>query len=45
MECAALSRWVIGCAIDMHQELSPGLLESTYEQRLALCARTQASSR
>ena len=35
MEFDALSRKVIGCAIEVHRELGPGLLESTYEQCLA----------
>jgi GxxExxY protein len=30
-----LSNVVLGCAIAMHRELGPGLLESTYEQCLA----------
>jgi GxxExxY protein len=30
-----LSNKIIGCAIDVHRELGPGLLESTYEQCLA----------
>ena len=30
-----LSYRVLGCAIDVHRELGPGLLESTYEQCLA----------
>jgi GxxExxY protein len=30
-----LSRRVIGCAIEVHRNLGPGLLESTYEQCLA----------
>jgi GxxExxY protein len=30
-----LTQRVIGCAIEVHRELGPGLLESTYEQCLA----------
>jgi len=30
-----LSNKIIGCAIEVHKELGPGLLESTYEQCLA----------
>jgi len=30
-----LSKKVIGCAIEVHRVLGPGLLESTYEQCLA----------
>jgi len=35
MEFDELSRSVIGCAIEMHRNLGPGLLESTYRQCLA----------
>lgn len=35
MEFDKLSNRVIGCAIEVHMQLGPGLLESTYEQCLA----------
>ena len=35
MEFDALSNRVIGCALEVHRNLGPGLLESTYEQCLA----------
>jgi GxxExxY protein len=35
MEFDELSNKVIGCALEVHRELGPGLLESTYEQCLA----------
>ncbi|GKT07874.1 GxxExxY protein [Desulforhabdus sp. TSK] len=35
MEFDALSSRVIGCSIEVHRALGPGLLESTYEQCLA----------
>lgn len=35
MEFSELSNRVIGCAIEVHRELGPGLLESTSEQCLA----------
>jgi len=35
MEFSALSNRIIGCAIEVHRILGPGLLESTYEQCLA----------
>lgn len=34
MEFDQLSKQVIGCAIEVHRELGPGLLESTYEKCL-----------
>jgi GxxExxY protein len=35
MEFDDLSNRVLGCGIEVHRELGPGLLESTYEQCLA----------
>jgi len=35
MEFDELSRKVIGCALEVHRNLGPGLLESTYRQCLA----------
>ena len=35
MEFDSLSKRVIGCAIEVHRELGPGLLESAYERCLA----------
>jgi len=35
-----LSNRVIGCALEVHKHLGPGLLESTYEQCLAHELRT-----
>jgi len=35
MEFDKYSKQVIGCAIEVHKTLGPGLLESTYEQCLA----------
>jgi GxxExxY protein len=35
MKFEEISNRVIGCAIEVHRELGPGLLESTYEQCLA----------
>ena len=35
MEFDELSNRVIGCALEVHRHLGPGLLESTYEQCLA----------
>ncbi|MBU4344129.1 MAG: GxxExxY protein [Desulfobacteraceae bacterium] len=35
MEFDELSNQVIGCALEVHRNLGPGLLESTYEQCLA----------
>ena len=35
MEFDGLSNRVIGCAIEVHRALGPGLLESAYEQCLA----------
>ena len=35
MEFDQLSNRVIGCAIEVHKTLGPGLLESAYEQCMA----------
>lgn len=35
IEFDELSNRVIGCALEVHRNLGPGLLESTYEQCLA----------
>ncbi len=35
MKFDELSNKILGCAIEVHRELGPGLLESTYEQCLA----------
>lgn len=35
MKFDSLSHKVIGCALEVHRTLGPGLLESTYEQCLA----------
>ncbi len=35
MNFSSLSNQVIGCAIEVHRALGPGLLESTYEQCMA----------
>jgi len=35
MEFDELSNKVIGCAIEVHKQLGPGLLESTYERCLS----------
>jgi len=41
MEFDALSNKVIGCALEVHRYLGPGLLESAYEQCLAIELSTQ----
>lgn len=41
MKFDELSNRVLGCAIEVHRQLGPGLLESTYEQCFA-CELNQA---
>jgi GxxExxY protein len=36
MNTDQLTQRIIGCAIDVHQELGPGLLESIYESAMAV---------
>jgi GxxExxY protein len=36
METDDLTRKIIGCAIEVHRQLGPGLLESIYESALAV---------
>jgi GxxExxY protein len=43
-ELNRLSNTVIGCAIEVHQVLGPGLLESAYQQCLAWELRRQGLS-
>jgi GxxExxY protein len=35
MEVNEITRTIIGCAIEVHKQLGPGLLESAYEECLA----------
>lgn len=35
LKTSALAKRVLGCAIEVHRQLGPGLLESTYESCLA----------
>ncbi|MFZ4599554.1 MAG: GxxExxY protein [Terrimicrobiaceae bacterium] len=44
MNFSDLSHRVIGCAIEVHRTLGPGLLESTYEQCLAQELKLQGIS-
>ncbi|MDX1652199.1 MAG: GxxExxY protein [Brumimicrobium sp.] len=40
-EVTQLSYEITGCAISVHRELGPGLLESVYEKCLEFSLRTQ----
>ena len=40
MKCDTASNQVIGCALEVHRNLGPGLLESAYEQCLAYEMKT-----
>lgn len=35
-ELNQVTKTIIGCAIEVHRQLGPGLLENTYEQALAI---------
>jgi GxxExxY protein len=39
MELETLTEQIIGCAMEVHRQLGPGLLEATYEE--ALCVELQ----
>ena len=39
-----LTRRIIGCAVEVHQQLGPGLLEGTYEEALCLELHDQGLS-
>ncbi len=38
---SALSEQIIGCAIEVHRELGPGLLESCYETAMCIELKTE----
>jgi len=44
MKFDSLSNRVIGCAIEVHRNLGPGLLESSYEQCLAYMKLAQVET-
>jgi len=39
-----LTRRIIGCAVEVHRRLGPGLLEGVYESALCIELRTQGVS-
>ena len=39
-----LTEEIIGCAIDVHKELGPGLLESIYEKALCMELTTKGKT-
>lgn len=42
MEINEVTRTIIGCAIEVHKQLGPGLLESAYEECLAFELKQKA---